>query len=73
MTLNVPLNTDYVYVTGNPYINIASINKNYKYGTLVIDGSNSNRSVSNFIQQAEAMHVNYALLKRNKSLLVVSN
>ncbi|MEZ2338845.1 ComEC/Rec2 family competence protein [Mucilaginibacter sp. RCC_168] len=67
------LKTDYLYITGNPYIDLNIINKNYDYQTLVIDGSNSGKLIDQLEQQARAMHINYSVLKRNISLIAVSN
>jgi competence protein ComEC len=40
------LKTDYLYVMQNPYTSLEQINKNYDYQTLVIDGSNSTKSIA---------------------------
>jgi competence protein ComEC len=73
ISLNKKLNIDYLYVTGSPYTDIKSINKNFAYKMLVIDGSNSNRLVNNLQQQAKLANVNYKVLKRNNSVVIVSN
>ncbi len=67
------LKVDYVYVTGNPRTTIDIINKNYSYQTLIIDGSNTDRLTKNLVTESQTMHVNYQLLKRNKSLIIASN
>jgi len=67
------LKTDYLYITGNPYADLTQINKNYDYQTLVIDGSNSGKLIDQLEQQAREKHINYSILKRNISLIAVSN
>jgi len=67
--LNNKLNTDYLYITGNPHTDINTINKNYTYRRLVIDGSNRDNLIRQFWQSAK----NCSVLKRNISLWVVSN
>jgi competence protein ComEC len=67
------LKVDYIYVTGNPHTTIDTINKNYDYQTLIIDGSNTDRLTKNLVSQAKIRHIDYQLLKRNKSLIIASN
>ena len=67
------LKTDYLYITGNPYTDLNLINKNYDYQTLVIDGSNNGKLIELLEQQAKEKHINYSVLKRNISLIAVSN
>jgi competence protein ComEC len=67
------LKVDYVYITGNPHTAISAINKYYDYQSLIVDGSNTDYLVKNLAQQAQNMHVNYQLLKRNNSFIVSSN
>ncbi|WP_183574820.1 ComEC/Rec2 family competence protein [Mucilaginibacter sp. X5P1] len=71
--LNEKLKTDYIYLTDNPYAAINSINKNYVCQLLVIDATNSDHFVSSVIKQANTLQIKYSLLKRNKSLITVSN
>jgi competence protein ComEC len=75
LSLQLPqkLKTDYLYITGNPYADLNTINKNYDYQTLVIDGSNSTKLIELLEQQAKEKHINYSVLKRNISLIAVSN
>ena len=72
-SLNNKVKTDYIYLTNNPYTAINSINKNYDYRLVVIDAGNSDHFISSMIKQATATKMNYVALKRNKSLLLVSN
>ena len=67
------LQVDYLYITGNPKTDIASINKNYVYRRLVIDGSNSPQLLAKLEQQAVEADIPYWSLKRNKALQILSN
>jgi len=67
------LKTDYLYITGSPDIDLNSINKNYSYGMLVIDGNNTDNLITQIINQAKNRHIIYKVLKRNNSLILVSN
>jgi len=71
--LNEKLKTDYIYLTNNPYAAVSSINKNYVCQLLVIDATNSDHFVSSMTKQADTLQIKYSLLKRNKSLIAVSN
>jgi competence protein ComEC len=72
-TLDKKVKTDYIYLTNNPYTAINSINKNYDCQLLVIDAGNSDQFVSSIVKQADTLQIKYALLKRNNSLVAVSN
>jgi competence protein ComEC len=67
------LKTDYLYITGNPYTDLNLINKNYDYQTLIIDGSNSPKLIDQLEGQAKKKRINYSVLKRNNSLIALSN
>jgi len=71
--LNDTLKPDIVYVTGNPHLFANAINKKQPSQMLVIDGSNSDRFISLLRNRADSCHIKYSVLKRNNSLLVVSN
>jgi len=71
--LDDALNPGYVYVTGNARGFVNAINKKHPQQMLVIDGSNSDRSINLLQKRADSCKIKYCLLKRNKSLLVVSN
>jgi competence protein ComEC len=64
---------DYLCITDNPNTNVSFINKYYDYGMLIIDNSNSNKLITALENHAKAMHVNYKVLQRNKSLIITSN
>jgi competence protein ComEC len=69
------LKTDYLYVAGfgNSDVDLDFINKNYDYNSLIIDDSNSNYLINKLQKQAEAQHVNYQTLLRNKLVVISSN
>jgi competence protein ComEC len=67
------LEVDYLYLTDNPATSIGQLNGNYSYSILIIDDSNSNQRIAKLEQQAKDLHVNYRILKRNKSVTIPSN
>lgn len=71
--LNNALKPGYVYLTGNARGFVNAINKKHQQQMLVIDGSNSDKLIGLLKKQADSCNVKYSVLKRNKSLLVVSN
>lgn len=72
-TSAVKLKTDYLYITGSPKIPLAIINKNHEYHTIIIDATNTPKTVQLIVDQAHALHANYVVLKRNKSFVATSN
>jgi len=73
---NVPsqkIKTDFIYLTGNPYTGLNVLNSSFDYETLVADGSNSDNLIGQVKQEAENKGSTYKILKRNISLLTVSN
>jgi competence protein ComEC len=71
--INNTFNPDYIYLTGNAYTAINSIDKKHVQQTWVVDGSNSDHFISMMQKQANTSGIKYTVLKRNKSLLLVSN
>jgi competence protein ComEC len=67
------LTADYIYITGNPVAGLNTINNYIDYQTLVIDGSNSDKLLYQAESQASIKKTNYKILKRNNSLISVSN
>jgi len=67
------LKVNYIFVTGNPHFNITHLTNNYQFSGLVIDGNNNDKLIANWQGQAASAHINYYCLKRNKSLIVLSN
>jgi competence protein ComEC len=64
---------DYIYITGNPRKELAALNNNFDYKTLIIDGSNSDKLIESIEEQSKATNITYKILKRNKSIITVSN
>lgn len=63
------LKIDYLYLSNNfPVDTGALINE-----TLIIGGSNSDKYINGLLQTAKNIHLKYHVLKRNKSLNMVSN
>ena len=71
--LDRELNPDYIYVTGNARGFVNAIIKKHPQQMLVIDGSNSDRLINLLQKRADSCTIKYSVLKRNKSLLIVSN
>lgn len=69
----VKLKTDYLYITGNPKISLAIINKNYEYHSIIIDATNAPKTVQFIVDQTRTLPTNYVVLKRNKSFVATSN
>jgi competence protein ComEC len=71
--LHQKINTDYLYLTGNPKTDLQAININFTYKTLIIAAANSDHYINALQQQAKTFGINYNTLKRNKALIIVSN
>jgi competence protein ComEC len=71
--LSQKLAVDYLYITDNPKTDIASINKNYTYRRLVIDGRNTPHLIAKLEQQAKQANIPFQSLKRNNALQILSN
>lgn len=69
---NKPLNIDYLYISGNAKYVLAE-NKNLFARLKVISADNSNAFSDTLVKQLSADHEKIYLLKRNKSLNLVSN
>jgi competence protein ComEC len=67
------LSVDYLYITGNPHIAVKELTTNYIFNTLIIDGSNTNKLVTNLSTEARELAINYKVIKRNNSFIVLSN
>ncbi|QEM09385.1 ComEC/Rec2 family competence protein [Mucilaginibacter rubeus] len=72
-TSTIKQKTDYLYITGNPKIPLAIINKNHEYHTIIIDATNTPKTIQLIVDQARYLHANYVVLKRNKSFIAASN
>ncbi len=64
------LSVDVVLLTENPYLNLEEIDKNIRYKLLLIDASNTDRSIDKWIRQAERMGIAYYVLKKNDAYIV---
>ena len=64
---------NYLLLTGNPHESIKEINDSFEDYTLIVDGNNSDRLINQMKQQATSAHINYSILKRNKSYISASN
>ncbi|HEY8929794.1 MAG TPA: ComEC/Rec2 family competence protein [Mucilaginibacter sp.] len=73
MALQPKIKTDFVYITSNPHTGISAINHSFDYNLLIIDGSNSNAYINRLSEEAGRENTNYKILKRNISLITVSN
>ena len=80
--LNVPpaedgratkLKTNFIYITTNPKAELAVIHRNFDFGRMIVDGTNSNAYIKRLTAAADSNKTNYKILKRNISLVTVSN
>jgi competence protein ComEC len=67
------LNANYIYLSGNPGVDLDEINSNFDYNTMVIDGSNSDKTVLDLQKQLSIKNIRYKILKRNNSFISISN
>ncbi len=64
---------DYVYITGSPHNGLDEVNNTLDYKTLVLDGSNTDRFINDAEKQTKGRQIDFKTLKRNNSLISVSN
>ncbi len=62
----------YLYLTGNPDVGLDVLASNFNYQNLIIDGTNSDKSIENWQKQLPK-NIYCKILKRNKSFVWVSN
>ena len=67
------LKTNFIYITTNPKAKLEVINRNFNFGMLIADGTNSDAYVERLALAADSSKTNYKILKRNISLISVSN
>jgi len=67
------IKTSYIYITGNPDDVLNRIRRNFEFTTLIIDGSNSDGKIDQWAKQLKAESVAYKILKRNNSIVSMSN
>ncbi|MFH0893640.1 MAG: ComEC/Rec2 family competence protein [Bacteroidota bacterium] len=63
-------NTDYLVITGNPKLSVATLKKLYNFSVLVIDASNSERKSTKWIAECEAMGIQYHCVNKAGALVV---
>ncbi|MDB5128231.1 ComEC/Rec2 family competence protein [Mucilaginibacter sp.] len=63
------LGINYLYIGDDAFVDTAIV----KNKTLIIAGSNSDKYIAGFKENVKNMQVNYKILKRNKSVCIVSN
>jgi competence protein ComEC len=73
IALNEKLKLDYLYIADNPSVDINFLNKYYDYKLLIIGNNNANSLIASLQTQASYLHINYRVLPRNKSVILVSN
>jgi competence protein ComEC len=66
------LHTDYLLVTDNPRINMDSLNAHIDYGVLIANANNSDKEIALLKTSTDKCRKKISVLKRNKSLVVVS-
>ena len=71
--LSPKLSADYIYITGNPHAQLEAINRNFGYCLLVMDGSNSDAYIDKLKSEALNNNIKFKALKRNISMITVSN
>ncbi|MGZ3753007.1 MAG: ComEC/Rec2 family competence protein, partial [Mucilaginibacter sp.] len=73
LTLLKKLKLDYIYITDNPATDFHFINSNYDCSSIIIASDNTNTLVTRLENDANKIHTNYRILKRNKSVVISSN
>jgi competence protein ComEC len=71
--LTPKLAANYIYVTGNPVDAMNKINSNFEYNSIIIEGSNSDRNIAEWQKLTAIKHINCKILKRNNSIITLSN
>ncbi len=67
------LKANFVYLTGNPDLTANAFESNFDCQTLIADGSNADKRILDWQKQLSAKSINYRILKRNKSIISLSN
>ncbi|MDB5008749.1 MAG: hypothetical protein JWP45_3142 [Mucilaginibacter sp.] len=65
--------TDYIYYTGNPGTELNNLKSNFDFRWLIIDATNSDSRIGKIKNQATGGNINYSILKRNNSIVSISN
>ncbi|QQL51292.1 ComEC/Rec2 family competence protein [Mucilaginibacter ginkgonis] len=66
------INVSYLYVTSNPQTSVGFLATSYKFDLLIIDSTNSAATLKRLADEASHLKIKFVVLKRNKSLIVVS-
>ncbi len=64
---------DHIYITGSPAIDLVYLTENYNFKTLIADGRNTPYLLNKLEDQNKSIKLDFWNLKRNNSLVVVSN
>lgn len=72
-TFRDKLNIDYLYISGSPRIDLQYLKQNYNFKVLMADGTNSGQLTKKLEAEALVLKIPFINLKRNKSVIVVSN
>jgi competence protein ComEC len=67
------LKINFIYATGNPGLTVNAFENNFDCQTLIVDGSNADKRILDWQKQLSAKSINYWILKRNKSIISLSN
>jgi len=67
------LKTNFIYITTNPKAELAVINRNFNFDRIIVDGTNSDAYIKRLTTAADSDKINYNILKRNISIISVSN
>lgn len=71
--LQSKLKVNYIYLTGNPHIELKDLLKNYEFDLLVVDGRNSDYFIRKIKNAADEAGVKHKILKRNYALTLAAN
>jgi competence protein ComEC len=63
---------DYLLFTHNPHSNLSSILKNYRVKHIIADANTSNQRLNSITNEADSLQLKINILKRNKSIIIVS-
>jgi competence protein ComEC len=64
---------DYVYLLEDQNSTLEDLDGNFKYNLLVVDAGFTDRKLNTIKRRADSINVNYKILKRNNSIISVSN
>lgn len=67
------IKVDYVFITGNPKLNLNQICSNFVFDLLILDAANPDYRIKNLAEEAALDGRKIKVLKRNNALIVRSN